>query len=356
MATDLFDYALPPELIAQQPAEPRDASRLLVVDRATGELRHTRFSELGCWLRAGDLLVVNRSRVVPARLHARRRPGAGSAEILLLQRCEPGLWEGLVRPGGKLPPGAVMDLDEGVTAEVVERTASGGRLLRFATSNGTSGDDVDAAILALGSLPLPPYIHDYHGDPERYQTVYSDILGSAAAPTAGLHFTRALLDRLTGQGVKLATVTLHVGLDTFRPVREDDLTRHAIHSEVCSVPRETVCAIREARAGGGRVVAVGTTTVRSLETAARATDEGGPDQAMAGEIMVPWAGPTSLYILPGFRFRAVDALVTNFHLPRSTLLALVSALAGRDLILRAYREAVEQRYRFFSFGDAMLIL
>lgn len=354
LPTALFDYDLPPELIAQQPAEPRDASRLLVLHRATGQIEHSRFREIGRWLSPGDLLVVNRSRVVPARLAARRRPGGGAAEILLLRRREPGLWEALVRPGRRLEPGSVVDLDQGITGEIVGRTAAGGRLIRFDRSNGADGSNgvdkraaaVDAAVLALGRLPLPPYIHDYVGDPERYQTVYADQPGSAAAPTAGLHFTPELLAALQSSGIGLATVTLEIGLDTFRPVKVDDLHRHEIHRETCVVTADTMRAIAEHKARGGRVVAVGTTSVRSLETAAAAEDLAG-----AG-----WSGETGLYILPGFKFRAVDALVTNFHLPRSTLLALVSAFASREQIMGAYAAAIRERYRFFSFGDAMLIL
>jgi S-adenosylmethionine:tRNA ribosyltransferase-isomerase len=342
LPTDLFDYDLPPELIAQQPAEPRDASRLLVLDRSTGRIEHARFREIGRWLSPGDLLVVNRSRVVPARLAARRRPGGGSAEILLLRRQEPGVWEALVRPGRKLAPGALVDLGEGIVGEVVARTAAGGRLVRFSGPD----QDVDAAVLALGRLPLPPYIQGYHGDPERYQTVYGDRPGSAAAPTAGLHFTPELLAGLQARGIGLATVTLEIGLDTFRPVKADDLREHEIHRETCAVSSETVRAIAETRARGGRVVAVGTTSVRSVETAAAH-----PHSRETG-----WSGETALYILPGYQFRAVDALVTNFHLPRSTLLALVSAFAGRERIMAAYAEAIRERYRFFSFGDAMLLL
>jgi S-adenosylmethionine:tRNA ribosyltransferase-isomerase len=343
LPTDLFDYDLPPELIAQQPAEPRDASRLLVLDRQSGAIVHARFGDVGRWLQPGDLLVVNRSRVVPARLMARRRPTGSRAEILLLRRREPGLWEGLVRPGRKLPTGVLLDLGSGLVGEIVERTPAGRRLIRF-----TGASDVDAAVLATGSLPLPPYIRNFTGDPERYQTVYGDRPGSAAAPTAGLHFTDALLDRLTRQDVGVANVTLHVGLDTFRPVSTDDLLAHEIHRELCEVPPETAAAVERTRASGGRVVAVGTTTVRSLETAAAA--------APAGASIGAWTGDTSLFIVPGYRFKIVDALITNFHLPRSTLLALVSALAGREQILAAYQEAIAQHYRFFSFGDAMLIL
>lgn len=343
LPTNLFDYELPPELIAQQPAEPRDASRLLVLDRQTGEVEHARFGEVGRWLRAGDLLVVNRSRVVPARLAARRRPAGGAAEILLLRRRDAGLWEGLVRPGRRLQPGVLLDLDGGLSAEIVDRMSAGGRLIRF-----SGAEDVDAAVLVVGSLPLPPYIRDYAGDPERYQTVYSDRLGSAAAPTAGLHFTSELLARVAAQGIETATVTLHVGLDTFRPVSTDDLLAHEIHREVCEVPPETATAVERTRTRGGRVIAVGTTTVRSLETAAGA--------ASPGAAIAPWTGETSLFIVPGYQFHVIDGLITNFHLPRSTLLALVSALAGRERILAAYQEAISQRYRFFSFGDGMLIV
>lgn len=343
MQTSLFDYDLPESAIAQQPAEPRDSARLLVIDRRTGNLSHSRFSEIGRWLRAGDLLVVNRSRVVPARLAARRRPGGGATEILLLRRLGPGRWETLVRPGRKLDAGSIVDLDGGVVGEVIGRSAAGGRIVQFTADT----PDIDAAVFALGSLPLPPYIRSYSGDPERYQTVYGDQLGSAAAPTAGLHFTPALLESLRQQGVALATVTLHVGLDTFRPVKVDDLAGHEIHREQCELSAETASVINQARERGGRIVAVGTTTVRTLETASSATGDG-PLRA--------WAGDTSLFITPGYRFGVVDGMVTNFHLPRSTLLALVSAFAGRETILAAYAEAIRERYRFFSFGDATLII
>lgn len=381
LPTELFAYALPPELIAQAPAEPRDSSRLLVLNRASDELVHATFRDVGRWLRAGDLLVANRSRVVPARLRGRRLPGGGGVELLLLRRIEAGCWEALVKPGRKLPPGTRVELSPDLAATIVERTPAGGRLVRFellgaaersgdrpgdaagadghavdvtaahahgAFGGDTADDAVDAAVLALGALPLPPYIQDYTGDPERYQTVYGDVLGSAAAPTAGLHFTPELLARLQEQGIGFATVTLHVGLDTFRPVRAANLAEHEIHAEVCSVPAETARAVNETRARGGRVVAVGTTTVRALETAASAAPAGAPLGA--------WSGETRLFIVPGYQFRVVDALITNFHLPGSTLLALVSALAGRERIMAAYQEAIDRRYRFFSFGDAMLIL
>jgi S-adenosylmethionine:tRNA ribosyltransferase-isomerase len=360
----LFDYDLPPELIAQQPAEPRDSSRLLVLDRSSGTLAHAQFHDVGRWLRPGDLLVANRSRVVPARLAARRRPGGGAAEILLLRRLEPGRWEALVKPGRRLNPGALVDLGDGMVGEIVDRTEAGGRIVQFrrdvagpagandddAVSPNSAQDDaasIDDAVLALGSLPLPQYIQGYSGDPERYQTVYGDVPGSAAAPTAGLHFTPGLLAALQAAGVGFATVTLHVGLDTFRPVKVDDLRQHAIHRETCAVPPETARAIAAAREAGGRVIAIGTTTVRTLETAAEGSGGISPDG---------WSGESSLFIVPGYRFRCVDAMVTNFHLPRSTLLALVSAFAGYDAIRAAYAEAIGERYRFFSFGDAMLLI
>jgi S-adenosylmethionine:tRNA ribosyltransferase-isomerase len=285
--------------------------------------------------------------VVPARLAARRRPGGGAAELLLLKRLEAGRWEALVKPGRKLNPGSVVDLDNGITGEIVGRSLAGGRIIQFSQRPSDADSDIDAAILALGSLPLPPYIQGYAGDPERYQTVYGDQLGSAAAPTAGLHFTPELLATLADVGVGLATVTLHVGLDTFRPVKVDDLADHEIHRETCSLPEATAQAIRETRARGGRVVAVGTTTVRTLETAGAAAGDGP---------LAAWTGDTSLFIVPGYRYRVVDAMVTNFHLPRSTLLALVSAFAGRGLVMAAYAEAIRERYRFFSFGDATLIV
>jgi S-adenosylmethionine:tRNA ribosyltransferase-isomerase len=336
--TEEFDYPLPPELIAQSPAEPRDAARLLVHDRASGRTVHTAFRELPTWLRPNDLLVMNHTRVIPARLLG-RRVGGGSAELLLLERRCPGLWEALVRPGRALGPGATVHLDQGLVATIRERTPSGGRVVEI-----TGAKDLDAAVEQIGRPPLPPYIHDWHGDPSRYQTVYATEPGSAAAPTAGLHFTDDLLDRIRAAGVGLAHVVLHVGLDTFRPVRVDDLANHEIHTEVCEVPQTTVDTVKRARSTGGRVIAVGTTTVRSLETAARS----GTVQA--------WRGRTSLFIRPGFAYTAVDAMITNFHVPRSTLMALVCAFAGRDAVMSLYATAIEKRYRFLSFGDAMLIM
>ena len=346
MRTADFDYHLPLELIAQTPIEPRDASRLMVVDRRSGEIAHRQFSELPDLLRAGDLLVYNESRVIPARLAARKATG-GKAEILLLRPHDPTTWEALVG-GRSVRPGTRLELltnptgrPTGAVAEVIEERTGGLRVLRF-----------DQPVLPLaeqvGAAPLPPYIHVPLQDRERYQTVYAHTPGSAAAPTAGLHFTPALLQRLDAQGIRSAFVTLHVGLDTFQPVTEEHVEEHEIHTEYAQLAPQVVAAIRDARASGGRVAAVGTTSVRVLESAA---GNGDPDAAVR-----PYDGPTKLFIYPGYRFRVVDALVTNFHLPRSTLLMLVSAFAGKELIERAYAEAIQERYRFYSFGDAMLIL
>ncbi len=351
MKTAEFDYELPPELIAQTPIEPRDAARLLVVERSNGSLAHRQFRDLGEYLNPGDLLVLNESRVIPARLHARKVPTGGRVELLLLTRHDPKTWEALVggrraRTGTRLcieAPAAVA-AKVPLEAEVVGETPAGGRLIHFAAA-------MDELLDALGEVPLPPYIHTPLADRERYQTIYAQTRGSVAAPTAGLHFTPQLLQRLRDQGIHFAVVTLHIGLDTFRPVQEERVEEHIIHREWCRLDEATAEAIVQARARGGRVVAVGTTTVRVLETAAQQTEELG-----AGEPVAPFSGWTGLYIYPGYRFRLVDALITNFHLPRSTLLMLVAAFAGRDLVLRAYQEAARERYRFYSFGDAMLIV
>lgn len=351
MKTAAFDYHLPPELIAQTPLEPRDASRLLVVRRSDGSLAHRRFRDLGEYLQPGDLLVLNESRVIPARLQARKVPSGGRVELLLLTRHDARTWEALVggrraRPGTRLrvePPPASSAVAP-VEAEVVAETPAGGRLVRFAAP-------VDDLLEALGEVPLPPYIHAPLADRERYQTIYARTRGSVAAPTAGLHFTPALLESLQQRGVEFGLVTLHIGLDTFRPVQEERVEDHRIHREWCRLDEETAAAIARTRAHGRRVVAVGTTSVRVLETAARQAEA----QGVEGPV-VPYAGWTDLFIYPGYRFRLVDRLVTNFHLPRSSLLMLVSAFAGRELILRAYAEAVRERYRFYSLGDAMLIL
>ncbi len=332
-----FDYILPPERIAQTPLEPRDASRLLVMDRRTGALTDTVFGRIGEYLRPGDLLVVNRTRVLPARLQARKIPTGGKVEVLLLARKGPALWEALV--GGKrVRAGSRLALGEDLEAEVVEALDGARRLVRFSRP-------VSEELARIGQMPLPPYIHEQLQDPERYQTVYARETGSAAAPTAGLHFTPRLLADLQSGGVDLAEVTLHVGLDTFAPVQEEDVRQHQIHTEWCQLLPAEAARINQARQAGGRIVAVGTTSVRTLESAA----------SDAGEVR-PFEGLTDLYILPGYRFKAVDAMVTNFHLPRSTLLMLVSAFAGREQVLSAYQEAVRREYRFYSFGDAMLIL
>ncbi|MBX3002524.1 MAG: tRNA preQ1(34) S-adenosylmethionine ribosyltransferase-isomerase QueA [Anaerolineales bacterium] len=338
MNTADFDYELPEERIAQTPAEPRDSSRLLVLNRASGQRIHTQFAEIGQFLRPHDLLVANRSRVLPARLHGRKQPGGGEVEILLVEQLAPQRWKALV--GGKgLRPGRVIDLGHGLQAEVVEELERSARVIVF-------NQPLDEALNSIGQMPLPPYIHTALQDRERYQTVYAQQVGSVAAPTAGLHFTPELLARLQAQGTGFAEVLLHVGLDTFAPVHEDDPQQHTIHTEWCRLPAATAAAVAAARQAGGRVLAVGTTSVRTLESAARAG---------AGRVAA-YEGRTDLFILPGFEFKAVDAMITNFHLPRSSLLMLVSAFAGRELILDVYQEAIQRGYRFYSFGDAMLIL
>ena len=340
MKTSDFDYHLPPELIAQVPLEPRDSSRLFVLDRKDSRNRHSIFRQIGAYLNPGDLLVLNETRVLAARLYARKVPTGGRIELLLLHPVDSLTWEVLV--GGKgLVVGRRLQVENGPNAEIKAVLTGARRLVEFA-------EPVESYLRKAGHVPLPPYIHTSLADPERYQTVYAQQAGSAAAPTAGLHFTQYLLDKLDLQGVKLARVILHVGLDTFAPVDEDDPTQHQIHTEWCQVPIETVEAVRQTRCSGGRVLAVGTTSVRALESAAR--------QAAPAQVIQPYEGPTDLFILPGYHFCAVDAMITNFHLPRSTLLMLVSAFAGRENILAAYEEAIRQRYRFYSFGDAMLIL
>lgn len=335
-----FYFDLPQELIAQTPLERRDGSRLLCLDKVTGAMEHRHFYDLPEYLRPGDCLVMNDSRVLPARLMGHRVPGGGVCEVLLLTDKGDSVWECLVRPGRKLRPGAEISFGNGELTATVEAEIEGGnRLVRF------HYDGIFLEVLErLGEMPLPPYIKEKLADAERYQTVYSRELGSAAAPTAGLHFTRELLDKIAAQGVKLAYVTLHVGLGTFRPVKEDDVLDHEMHSEFCMVPEETARIITETKRAGGRVISVGTTSCRTLESFAN------PDGTMD-----PRSGWTNIFIYPGYKFKCIDALVTNFHLPESTLIMLVSALAGRENILNAYRTAVEERYRFFSFGDAMFI-
>ena len=357
-----FDYDLPVELIAQTPLEPRDSSRLLVVERANRSFAHRHFRDLGEYLRAGDLLIANQSRVIPARLLGKRAETGGMVEVLLLaERSDLGrdYWETLVRPGRRLREGAVIEFGgEGQTTklrgEVRQRTEAGGRIVHFTlpVEERNDSDDpysvlsVRQRIDEIGRMPLPPYIHEQLEDPERYQTVYARIQGSAAAPTAGLHFTSRLLEEIRQKGVKVGFVTLHVGLDTFRPVEHENVSEHKMHSEEIELDEETAKLINETRAAGGRVVAVGTTSVRVLESVASLFD---------GKIEA-YKGSTRLFITPGYHYQVVDALITNFHLPRSTLLLLVSAFMGKELMEEAYREAMGERYRFFSFGDAMLIL
>jgi len=342
MKTDDFFYHLPEERIAQTPIEPRHASRLLVLDRQKSELEHTIFWNIDNYLRKGDLLVINQTRVIPARVFARKDSG-GRVELLLLRREDNCTWEALV--GGKrLTAGRKLLMDGGLQAEIIETLAGSRRKILFS-------EPVEPYLVQVGQMPLPPYIHERLNDPERYQTVYARQPGSAAAPTAGLHFTLELIDKLKNDGVKFAEVTLHVGLDTFAPVAEDDPREHKIHTEWCELSPDTAAAVNAARHEGGRIVAVGTTSVRTLESAARAALLAGSSQAVA-----PFSGPTDLFILPGYTFHVVDAMITNFHLPRSTLIMLVSAFAGRERILAAYQAAVELEYRFYSFGDAMLIL
>jgi S-adenosylmethionine:tRNA ribosyltransferase-isomerase len=338
--TSDFDYDLPPEYIAQTPIEPRDAARLMVLHRASGKIEHAIFRDLGHYLRPGDVLVVNETRVIPARLYGRKIPSGGKVEILLLSRKEEQIWEAVV--GGKgLTAGRRVQIESGPEAEIVAVLDGPRRLVRFAAP-------IEASLERIGHVPLPPYIHTPLADAERYQTVFARHPGSAAAPTAGLHFTPALIERLQAQGIRFAKVTLHVGLDTFAPVTEDNPQEHKMHSEWFQVTPQAAEIINQARRQGGRVVAVGTTSVRTLESAAH--------YAKPGETVSAMEGATDLFILPGYRFRVVDAMVTNFHLPRSTLIMLVSAFATREQILFAYEVAKREGYRFYSFGDAMLIL
>ena len=342
MKTSDFDYNLPPEFIAQAPLEPRDSSRLLVLNRDSAVLEHSVFHDIGNYLHPGDLLVLNQTRVIPARIHARKSTG-GRVEVLLLRREDPLTWECLV--GGKgLSLGKSLFIENGPQAEIVEVLEGSRRHIRFA-------EPIEPYFPRVGNVPLPPYIHESLKDPERYQTVYAHEPGSAAAPTAGLHFTRRLMKELQGKGIGFAFVTLHVGLDTFAPVTEDDPTGHQIHTEWCDLPQSTVDAINQTHQAGGRVIAVGTTSVRTLESAAIESGVG-----PSGSQLKPYTGNTSLFIMPGYSFRLVDAMITNFHLPKSTLIMLVSAFAGRDAILDAYEAAKREGYRFYSFGDAMLII
>ena len=389
MKTSDFDYYLPQELIAQSPIEPRDASQLIVLDRKTGTIEHRTFHDLADYLTAGDVLICNESRVVPARLFGRKAPTGGKVELLLVAKRGEQVWEVLTK-GRKVRVGTRVELDrdggKGVVGEVVGQAGEGARLMEFKAP-------IEPLLDELGVVPLPPYIHEPLEEPERYQTIYARVKGSVAAPTAGLHFTPQLMKELEAKGVEFAFVTLHIGLDTFRPVRTENIKDHPMHSEYCKLSPEVARRINCAKTEGRRIIAIGTTAVRVLETAARRKSKiqgpkskgdlkpetwnlstsqfapaGSPDPAVGRRIwqstasgcdllnLKPFAGWTDLFIYPGHQFRAVDALITNFHLPRSTLLMLVAAFTGKELIDKAYREAIQRKYRFYSFGDAMLIL
>lgn len=339
LKTHDFYYELPEELIAQTPAEKRDGSRLMVLDRESGEITHEHFFDITEHFNEGDVLVINRSRVMPARLYGKRIDTGANVEILLLRPHGNDIWETLVKPGKKCKPGNVISFGDGeLTAEITETLHDGNRILRFAAKDG----DVSECMHKLGEMPLPPYITSRAADMSRYQTVYAKEEGSAAAPTAGLHFTPELLKKLEDKGVIIVSVLLHVGLGTFRPVKEEEIEAHEMHSEWFSISEEAAEKINNRK---GRLFAVGTTSCRVLESVA---DENGKVKACEGE--------TAIFIYPGYRFKAIQGLITNFHLPESTLIMLVSAFAGRENVLNAYRSAVEEKYRFFSFGDAMLIV
>ena len=344
MKTSDFDYNLPESFIAQIPVEPRDSSRLLILHRETGEMEHRIFRDVSDYLHLGDLLVLNQTRVIPARIYARKETG-GRVELLLLRRRNELTWEALV--GGKgLRVGKTMKVENGPQAEIVEILDGSERLIKFS-------EPIEPHFSKVGNVPLPPYIHEKLIDPERYQTVYAREPGSAAAPTAGLHFTPRLLEELNVKGVKIAYVTLHVGLDTFAPVTEDNPEEHVIHTEWCELSQETADLINKTKQAGGRVIAVGTTSVRTLESASGYSKV---DNSRSEYRISAFVGPTSLFILPGYQFKVVDSMITNFHLPKSTLLMLVSAFARREKILETYQTAIREGYRFYSFGDAMLIM
>jgi S-adenosylmethionine:tRNA ribosyltransferase-isomerase len=342
LETKDFYYDLPERLIAQTPAERRDMSRLLVLNSANGELEHKSFYNIEEYIRPEDILVVNSSKVIPARLLGKSEKTGGDVEFLLLRMYENGDWETLVRPGKRAKIGARVNFSDILSAEVVGMAEEGNRVVRFSYS--PKYKNIYEVLNEVGNMPLPPYITEKLKDKDRYQTVYAKKEGSAAAPTAGLHFTEELLSRLKAKGVGYAEVTLHVGLGTFRPVKVDKIEEHIMHSERFYISKETADEINTRRKNGGRIIAVGTTSCRVLESV---TDDNGTVHAMDGE--------TKIFIYPGYKFKAVDALITNFHLPESTLLMLVSALAGKENIMNAYKTAVEERYRFFSFGDAMFI-
>ena len=348
MKTSDFDYPSPSELIAQTPVEPRDQSKLMILDRSDSSIEHRKFFEIVGCLRAGDVLIFNNSRVIPARLKGEKVGSGGKVEILLLRRLNSGIWEALVKPGKRVDIGTKIEInnnsdahdghDDGILAQVTELRPDGVMVLSFSD---------DTTLLELGKIPLPPYIHTPLTNPERYQTVYASADGSVAAPTAGLHFTQELIDEIIEKGVHCLFVTLHVGLDTFRPVRVDDPLKHSIYREYGVLSHEVATQLCQAKAEGRRIICVGTTTVRIVEQAAQVSELC---------LIEPFEGWVNLFILPGYRFRVTDALITNFHLPRTTLLMLVTAFAGKELIEKAYEEAIAQRYRFYSFGDAMLVL
>lgn len=341
MNVDMYDFELPEELIAQTPLASRSASRLLALNKTTGEISHGQFTDIMDHLQPGDTLVLNDTRVIPARLFGVKADTGAKAEVLLLKNLGDDRWEALVKPGKKLKAGSVIVFGDELRAEVEEEGEMGGRTLRF-RYEGIFQEILDR----LGTMPLPPYIRERLDDKERYQTVYARHEGSAAAPTAGLHFTQELLDGLQAKGVQIAYITLHVGLGTFRPVSVDNVEEHVMHSEYYILNEETAELLNRTKAAGGRIVAVGTTSCRTLETAGGRSEDGK---------LSACSGWTDIFIYPGYEFKVVDSLITNFHLPKSTLVMLVSALAGRDNILAAYQEAIERRYRFFSFGDAMYI-
>ncbi|MCD6449786.1 MAG: tRNA preQ1(34) S-adenosylmethionine ribosyltransferase-isomerase QueA [Thermotogaceae bacterium] len=336
MRLDEFDYFLPKELIAQEPVYPRDNSRLMVINRKTKEIEHRIFRDIVEYINEGDLLVLNTTKVIPARLLGRKITGA-RVEVFLLERVADGVWKCMVKPGAKLKPGVEVVIKDGLKAKIVERNSDGTRIVEFGTKS-------DSEIFSYGEIPLPPYIENPDVDPQRYQTVFAKEEGAVAAPTAGLHFTEELIEKLRSKGVNFAEVVLHVGLGTFRPVKVESVEDHKMEEEFFRVPRETVELIEETKSEGKRVIAVGTTVVRTLETIARLPKS------------EAYSGKTDLFIYPPFEFKIVDALITNFHLPKSTLLMLVSAFSGLDLIKKAYKIAVKERYRFFSFGDACFII
>ncbi|MDD2921017.1 MAG: tRNA preQ1(34) S-adenosylmethionine ribosyltransferase-isomerase QueA [Anaerolineales bacterium] len=364
MQTSDFDYNLPETSIAQTPSEPRDSSRLLILRRDSGDVEHRVFHDLDVFLRPDDLLVLNQTRVIPARIFAHKETG-GKVELLLLRRRDELTWEALV--GGKVRVGKKVILESEVSglrsasarsgdfaaqplrAEIIEALEGSERLIKFS-------EPIEPYLSNVGNIPLPPYIHEKLSDPERYQTVFSRDVGSAAAPTAGLHFTPQLLDRLKAKGVKIAYVTLHVGLDTFAPVTEDDPAEHKIHTEWCELPQQTADLINQTKQAGGRVIAVGTTSVRTLESAASRPTPYVLHDTNHQLPITAFTGATSIFILPGYQFKVVDAMITNFHLPKSTLIMLVSAFAGREKILQTYETAIKEGYRFYSFGDAMFIV